>query len=182
VSEAEQGTDSTTVQTPTGTFVIQGEIYVKWRDARSVKTPDGDDAQAHLGYPLGSQTAVPPEHGGGAEQLFQRGMIVERQDGRVFVVYGAIYDHYLSVGGTRSALGPPTSDEGDAVRGGRVTHFQNGDIYWHVDFGARDVYGARRDRYATRGYPFTRSWIRRVASLCRSSIRRIATRFRSPSA
>jgi uncharacterized protein with LGFP repeats len=177
---AKTESDSTTVQTPAGTVVIQGKIYVKWRDGGTVQTPDGDDVRTHLGYPLGTQRAVPAQHGGGYEQLFHRGMIVERQDGRTFVVYGAIYDHYLAVGGTGSVLGQPTSDEEGAGRGGRVTHFQYGDIYWHEDFGAREVRGARRDRYATRGYPFRRSWIKRAASFCASSIRRVARRIGLP--
>jgi uncharacterized protein with LGFP repeats len=177
---AETGSNSATVQTPAGEVVIRGRIYDRWRDARDEKTPDGDDVQAHLGHPLGGQTAVPAKHGGGAEQLFQRGMIVERQDGRLFVVYGAIYDHYLAMGGTGSALGQPTSDEEGAARGGRVAHFQHGDIYWREDFGARDVRGVRRAYYGTRGDPFTRSWVKRAASFFGSSIRRIATRLRLP--
>ena len=177
---AETESDIATVQTPAGEVVIRGRIYARWRDARDEKTPDGDDVQAHLGHPLGGQTAVPAKHGGGAEQLFQRGMIVERQDGRLFVVYGAIYDHYLSLGGTGGALGQPTSDEEGAARGGRVAHFQHGDIYWREDFGARGVRGLRRAYYATRGYPFTRSWVKRAASFFGSSIRRVATRLGLP--
>jgi hypothetical protein len=177
---AEPESSGTTLQTPAGTVVIRGRIYARWRDARDEKTPDGDDVQAHLGHPLGDQTAVPAKQGGGAQQLFQRGMIVERQDGRAFVVYGAIYDRYLEIGGTGSALGQPTSDEEGAARGGRVAHFQKGDIYWHEDFGARDVRGVRRAYYAARGYPFTRSWVRRAASFCRASVRRFSTRLRSP--
>src|SRR5580692_5048367 len=146
----------------------------------TVQTPEGDDVQAHLGHPLQAQTAVPARFGGGAEQLFRRGMIVERQDGRVFVVYGAIFDHYLAAGGVASALGPPISDERDAPGGARVVRFQNGDIYWHEAFGPREVRGARRDRYAARGYPFRRSWLRRAASFCGSLVRRFAERRRSP--
>jgi uncharacterized protein with LGFP repeats len=166
--EAESG--SATVQTSAGSVVIQGGIYAKWRALKSEKTPDGDDVQAHLGSPLGQETRIPEKQGGGVAQLFQRGMIVERADGRAFVVYGAIYDHYRSIGDTASIVGQPISDEETSGRGGRVAHFQNGDIYWHEDFGAREVHGARRKRYAVGGYPFRRSWVGRGVAFCKSML------------
>jgi uncharacterized protein with LGFP repeats len=156
------------VQTLAGPFAIRGKIYAKWQVLQTEKTPDGDDVQAHLGPPLGEQIGVSAKHGGGAAQVFQRGMIVERADGRAFVVYGAIYDHYRRMGDTASILGPPTSDEEDAPAGGRVAHFENGDIYWREDVGAREVHGARRVRYAARRDPFARSWVGRAAALCRA--------------
>src|SRR5580658_2575696 len=107
-SEAEP---SLSVQTATGAVVIRGRVYAKWRALGAVKTPDGDTAQAHLCDPLGPETGVREERGAGAVQLFQRGMIVARATGEAFVVYGAIYDHYIGMGGVKSALGPPTSDE-----------------------------------------------------------------------
>ena len=146
---AEATADRTTVQTPAGAVTIQGNIFAKWRALGKVKSPDGDDEQAHLGPPLGEQSAVPARYGGGAEQLFRRGMIVERDDGTTYVVYGAIYDRYLAIGGTASALGQPISDEEDAA-GGRVGRFQYGEIYWRADFGHRVVRGRHRGRYAAR--------------------------------
>jgi uncharacterized protein with LGFP repeats len=165
--------DGTSVRTPTGDVAIRGRIYAKWRALEAVNTPDGDDAQAHLEHPLGGQTPVPEGHGGGAVQLFRRGMIVERADGRTFAVYGAIYDHYVKIGGTASAMGQPTSDEQDAPGNGRVSHFQNGDIYWRADLGALEVRGAARDRYATGGDPFARSWLDRGVAAIRRRIARV---------
>ncbi len=178
---AEMESNGITVQTPAGPVRIAGAIYAKWREAATHLTPDGDDVQAHLGPPLGEAQAILSAHGGGASQLFTRGMIVARANGQAFVVYGAIYDYYLGIGGPANSIGQPTSDEESAARGGRVAHFENGDIYWHEDFGPRDVRGFRRKHYAARGYPFTRSLFRRAASRCASTLRRLAIRLRSPS-
>jgi hypothetical protein len=175
--------DCATVQTPTGPVVIRGNIYVKWRALQHEMTPDGDDVQAHLGPPLGQETRVPEKQGGGAAQLFDRGMIVERGDGRLFVIYGAIYDHYLVMGGTASAIGPPTSDEEQGGHGARVAHFEHGDIYWRQDFGARDVRGRRREQCAAGADPFIRSLAGRGAALARAALRavtRLVTRRPAP--
>jgi uncharacterized protein with LGFP repeats len=167
----EADSKSATLQTPTGPVAIQGKIFAKWQALKMDLTPDGDDAQAHLGLPSGPETAVPEEQGGGAAQHFQRGMIVERTDGRVFVVYGAIYDCYRSIGDTAGIVGQPTSDEEAAGYGGRVAHLDKCDIYWREDFGAREVHGARRHRYTAHGYPFRRSWAGRSLAFCQAILR-----------
>lgn len=166
----------TRVPAPGGAVVLRGRILARWRAAATEMTPDGDDVQAHLEHPLGEQAAVPEGHGGGAFQLFKRGMIVERADGRAFVVYGAIYDHYLAMGGTQSPIGQPTSEEESDPRGGRVAHFDGGDIYWREEFGARDVRGARRAEYATRSDPFKRSLVARALSRGKALLLRPRTR------
>jgi hypothetical protein len=171
--------ESATVQTPKGPVVIRGRIYAKWLSASAEKTPDGDDVRAHLGHPLGAQTAIEGRHGGGAIQLFDRGSIVERADGRTFVVYGAIHDHYAASGGPASAAGQPISDEEAAGHGGRVSHFQSGDIYWRADAGAREIIGASRALYASGRDPFSKSLVNRVVAAL-GKIRRAAARFRSP--
>jgi uncharacterized protein with LGFP repeats len=171
--------ESVTVPTPAGPVVIRGRIHARWVRAGAEKTPDGDDVRAHLGHPLGAQTSIPENQGGGAMQLFLRGLIVARADGRAFVVYGAIYDHYVAAGGPASAIGLPISDEEAAGHEGRVSHFQTGDIYWRADAGAREVAGASRALYASGRDPFARSWINRgVAAL--GIVRRAAASFRSP--
>jgi uncharacterized protein with LGFP repeats len=56
-------------------------------------------------------------------------------------IYGLIFDRWAQMGGARSVLGNPTTDELDAARGGRFNEFQNGFIYFHPNFGAHAVYG-----------------------------------------
>jgi uncharacterized protein with LGFP repeats len=166
--------EQTTVQTPDGAFVIRGRIYAKWRALKDERSPDGDDVQAHLELPLGEQAAVPVRHGGGAMQLFRRGVIVERAHGATFVVYGAIYDRYVALGGPASPLGQPTSDEEPWAFGGRVAHFEHGDIYWREDAGPREALGARRQRYRAGADPFARSWPSRIMGALRTVRRALA--------
>jgi uncharacterized protein with LGFP repeats len=166
--------NQTTVQTPIGLVLIEGKIHAKWRALERERTPDGDDVKAHLGYPLGAQIAVPERAGIGAVQRFQRGMIVERADGRTFAVYGAIGDHYLIRGGAAGSFGPPTSDEEDRW-GGRVSHFEYGAIHWRKDLGVREVHGASLQGRASPRDPFAASWLDRGASFGRL-IRRVLRR------
>ena len=53
-----------------------------------------------------------------------------------FLVYGAIGEKYIQLGGPDSWLGWPTSGEQPFDQGGRVSTFQNGAIYWWPDTGA----------------------------------------------
>jgi hypothetical protein len=176
------GSERTTVQTPGGPVVIRDKIHAKWLALKDVISPDGDDVQSHLELPLGEQVALPTSKGGGALQLFRRGMIVERSDGNTFVVYGAIYDRYLSIGGPAGPLGHPTSDEEASAFGGRVSHFRHGDIHWREDAGARVVRHRRFAGAATQVDPFApsflragRRWLARGASALRSIRHRLRT-------
>jgi uncharacterized protein with LGFP repeats len=111
-------------------------------------------------------------------QLFRRGMILERATGGTFVVYGAIYDHYVGRGGPASPRGPPTSGEGPRAVGGRVAQFEHGDIYWRVDVGPREAFGDLRRRLQAGADPFARSWLSRGAGVLRG-LRRLVTERRS---
>lgn len=82
---------------------------------------------------------------------FQGGVIVSSAAG-TFEVHGAILEKYVGFGGGFGWLGAPTSDE-VACPGGRVSHFQNGDIYWSAATGAHIVFGAIRDKYNALGGP-----------------------------
>jgi uncharacterized protein with LGFP repeats len=76
-------------------------------------------------------------------------------------IYGLIFDRWAQMGGSRSVLGNPTTDELPAARGGRYNEFQNGFIYWHPNFGARAVYGVIGSKWNELGrengvgYPLT---------------------------
>ena len=148
--------DSSALSSPfssSGTFLVKGPIYDKWKALADQKTAGGaQGVQAYLGYPIEDETEVPAGKGGGASQKFQRGMIVAGANGAAFVVYGEIYLRYAALGGVSSFLGRPTSDEENAEGGGRVSKFAGGDIYWLGVSGANEVHGAIRERYlALRG-------------------------------
>jgi hypothetical protein len=69
-----------------------------------------------------------PLPGGGFGQDFQNASIFFQPGHPAFEVHGAIRDLWRSLGGVNSSLGFPTSDEGDAPGGGRVSHFEHGEI------------------------------------------------------
>jgi hypothetical protein len=69
-------------------------------------------------------------------------------------VHGAILEKWAALGWERSALGYPVSDEepvGDEL--GRMSHFQNGSIFWNPVLGAHEVRGAINARYNADGGP-----------------------------
>ncbi len=77
-------------------------------------------------------------------------------------VVGAIEAKYLQMGGCRSLLGAPVSDEQPtADGGGRYSKFEHGAIYWKQALGAHEVHGQIYDKWIAcgaevgiLGYPF----------------------------
>nr|WP_208619744.1 LGFP repeat-containing protein [Mycobacterium scrofulaceum] len=65
---------------------------------------------------------------------------------------GAIYDHWLAIGGVKSVLGAPTSPEGDAEGGARYVTFAKGAMYWSPETGPQPVTGAIYDAWASLSY------------------------------
>ncbi|GAA5501779.1 hypothetical protein Dxin01_01518 [Deinococcus xinjiangensis] len=132
-----------------GKVVLSRAIYDKWKAV----------GVGMLGDPIGSSFRFA---GGHSAAYFERGMIVERAGGGVFEVHGLIYLRYRDQQDISGWMGLPSSDEGDAPNG-RVSHFDNADIYWRSGAGAAfEVHGAIRDRYAALGgaggwvgYPLT---------------------------
>ena len=103
-----------------------------------------------LGLPTTDLSLAPD--GVGVYSHFQGGSIYWSPTTGAHEVHGAIRDKWAAMGWERSYLGYPTSDE-MAAAGGRVSHFQGGDIYWSAATGAHEVHGAIRDRYAQMGGP-----------------------------
>src|ERR1035437_1952064 len=77
------------------------------------------------------------------------------------MVFGAIEQEWLAVGGLAGLLGPPVSNESPTYDGrGRAQTFQRGIVSWHPTIGAHEVHGsilarwleAGRERF---GYPTT---------------------------
>ena len=64
--------------------------------------------------------------------------------------YGAIGAHYYALGGARSFLGAPETDE-FAATGGRGEDFTGGSIYWTASTGAYEVHGSIRDEWSRLG-------------------------------
>ncbi|MCP4604684.1 MAG: hypothetical protein GY847_29880 [Proteobacteria bacterium] len=95
---------------------------------------------------------LPTPDGIGVFVLFQYGGIYWTQATGAHVVYGAIFQKWASTGYELGPLGYPTTDESDAVNGGRFNHFQWGSIYWKWELGAWEVHGAIHQKWASLGY------------------------------
>jgi len=63
-----------------------------------------------------------------------------------FTVQGAIAVKWNQLGGANGVLGNPTTSELD-FNGGKVSHFQGGDIYWSAATGAHEVQGTILAKY-----------------------------------
>ena len=94
-----------------------------------------------LGSPTGEAVDVP----GGAERDYQGGSIFYSKDTGAHVMYGAILDRYMALGGPSSELGFPKNDESDTGDGvGRFNDFSmpgGAAIYWNPQWGASVIKG-----------------------------------------
>ncbi|MEW1960727.1 N-acetylmuramoyl-L-alanine amidase [Kineococcus sp. NPDC059986] len=66
----------------------------------------------------------------------------------------AVARKYAAVDGP-TLLGAPTSEEGEALRGGRFRHYERGSIYHHPDTGTHVVRGSHREKYAAVGWEWS---------------------------
>ena len=108
----------------------------------------GGDA-SYLGSAVSAESTV----GSGAERAYQRGRIYWTSATGAWAVRGAILESFRSLGGPRSALGFPRTDELATPDGrGRYNHFQAGSVYWTSATGARDVRGGIRQTWASLGW------------------------------
>ncbi|WP_167837775.1 LGFP repeat-containing protein [Nocardia altamirensis] len=104
--------------------------------------------------PLGQKIGEPYELGpNGAAQDYQGGKIIYSPDTGAKVMYGAILDKYLSLGGPTIDIGYPTNDESDAPVAGtaRFSEFSAKDgatIEWSPQHGAWLVRGPIRTAWS----------------------------------
>jgi hypothetical protein len=125
----------------------QTPISIKYASLASVATSDGATVQSYLGAAIGTASALPA---GGQQQRYERGVIVARKTGGVFVVYGDIYAQWYRLGEATGLLGLPLSDQA-AAGAGFVQTFDSGDICWSAATGAWSIHGAIRDRWLALG-------------------------------
>ncbi|UGT44921.1 hypothetical protein LTV02_16625 [Nocardia yamanashiensis] len=107
---------------------------------------DKGGASSPLGQPAGEVYAFGPD---GAARNYQGGEIVYSPETGAHVMYGAILDKYLALGGPDAGLGYPTNDESDAAVAGtaRFSEFSAPDgatIEWSPQHGAWLVRGPIR--------------------------------------
>jgi uncharacterized protein with LGFP repeats len=108
------------------------------------------------------------------EIVLQNGRRQDFQGGSIYwsplslgAIGGAIRDKYNTLGAETGPLGYPSSDEIAVNKyNGRYNNFLNGTITWSGTTGARALYGAVRDRWASLGredgslgYPTADEWV-----------------------
>jgi uncharacterized protein with LGFP repeats len=126
-----------------------------------------DDKYAALGGPQGF-LGRPVDAGAGDQEMNtsdNRGRCRDYEHGSIYwspatgahEVHGAIRVKWAQLGGERSFLGFPLTDETGTPDGrGRFNHFQGGSIYWAPETGAHEVHGAIRDKWASIGWERSR--------------------------
>lgn len=130
-----------------GAVAISEKITTKWNSnsVAEATTSDNIKIRTYLGFPIKDsfQLSINVE-----VCYFERGMIVvNSRNPSGFVVYGSIYIQYRNLDDVHGWLGLPISDEQNSSSGGRVSLFENADIYWASNLGAHEVHGAIKDRY-----------------------------------
>ncbi len=135
-----------------GAWSIHGAILDKYNATVSMTDAYGKSVQGILGLPTSDEitlsTGVWVNH-------FQHGDIYARSGVGVYAVYGAIWDEYNATASLKDAYGTnvqtilklPSSDEVWTANGGRVVHFQGGDIYANLGVRAFTLYGAIKNEY-----------------------------------
>ena len=108
----------------TGAHPVAGAVGRRYEALGGPRSP--------LGLPTGAETAAP----GHRVARFTGGAIYWSRATGAHAVSGTIGRRYEALGGPRSALGLPTTDE-TATGTGRVSRFQHGSITWSAGGGTR---------------------------------------------
>jgi uncharacterized protein with LGFP repeats len=92
--------------------------------------------------------------GRGRARDYEHGSIYFTPQTGAHEVHGDIRVKWAQLGGHRSFLGYPTTDETGTPDGrGRFNHFEHGcSIYWTPQTGAHEVHGAIRELWASMGF------------------------------
>jgi uncharacterized protein with LGFP repeats len=120
----------------TGAFIVHGAILGRYQ---------AFGGPAALGFPTSDEVGVT----GGRASVFSHGNIYWGPSTGAHPVYGAILAKYVALGGA-AGFGLPTTGE-VRVRGGVVTRFTQGHIYWSSGTGAREVHGMILGKYLALG-------------------------------
>ena len=110
--------------TTNGAHAIYGAVYRKWIEQDS-----------NYGYPITDQIGTTDNAGVTVKySIFsQSNAIYWTAQYGAFLIYGDIYQRWLSIGDVKSKVGFPITDETDSGNfGGRYNDFIRGMIYWHA--------------------------------------------------
>jgi len=113
---------STQIAGANGTeYTVQGPILAKWETLT-------DDQKKNLGAPYDNQKTTMDSSG--VYQQFDGGVLIQRNGGPVYFVWGKIRDAWNDTQASQGKLGYPTSDETAEPDGSYKSTFDHGTITW----------------------------------------------------
>lgn len=132
----------------TGAHIVKGAIFGKWDQLGRERST--------LGYPVTDELVTADGTGRYNDFAGANGSIYWTSSTGAHEIRGGIKGKWLSLGGLSTGyLRYPTTDElgtSDGV-GGRYNHFSGGgSIFWHPYWGAHEVHGAIKTRWASLGW------------------------------
>jgi uncharacterized protein with LGFP repeats len=131
---------STATGTAAAAPVVQGEILARYQSLGG--------ARGFLAAPLTDELSTPNRLG--RFNVFQGGSIYWTPRTGAWEVHGLIRAKWGSLGWENSLLGFPTANE-RPLRGGAMSRFQGGSVYWSPASGAHEVHGDILGRYGELG-------------------------------
>ena len=121
-SSAAAGPTSTQIPGANGTpYTVQGPILAKYQSLTADQLKD-------LGKPYDNELKT--KDGTGSYQQFDGGVLIYKNGGPVYFVWGKIRDAWNAVQASQGKLGYPTSDETVQPDGSYKSTFEHGTVTW----------------------------------------------------
>ena len=121
-SSAAAGPTSTQIPGANGTpYTVEGPILAKYQSLTADQLKD-------LGKPYDNELKT--KDGSGSYQQFDGGVLIYKNGGPVYFVWGKIRDAWNAVQASQGKLGYPTSDETVQPDGSYKSTFEHGTVTW----------------------------------------------------
>jgi uncharacterized protein with LGFP repeats len=121
-SSAAAAPTSTQIPGANGTpYTVQGPILAKYQSLTADQLKD-------LGKPYDNELKT--KDGSGSYQQFDGGVLIYKNGGPVYFVWGKIRDAWNAVQASQGKLGYPTSDETVQPDGSYKSTFEHGTVTW----------------------------------------------------
>jgi uncharacterized protein with LGFP repeats len=102
-------------------YTVEGPILAKWETLNDTQKKD-------LGAPYGNEEKTKDQSG--VYQQFDGGVLIYRNGGPVYFVWGKIRDAWVHKDGSQGPLGYPTADEVTEPDGTYKSTFEHGTVTW----------------------------------------------------
>jgi len=113
---------STQIPGKNGTeYTVEGPILAKWQTLN-------DEQKKDLGAPYDNQK--PTGDNSGVYQQYDGGVLIYKNGGPVYLVWGKIRDAWIDAQGSQGKLGYPTADEVKEPDGTYKSTFEHGTVTW----------------------------------------------------